>query len=305
VGTSTWSFPGWRGIVWDGPVEKARLARDGLAAYAEHPLLTLAGVDRTWYGPVPGATYARWANDVPGEFRFIVKAARLVTDPRGADGGPNPLYLDPRWALDHVLAPAAEGLGQKLGALVLQFSPARAGALGSPAAFSDRLHDFLRGLPSEVPLAVEVRNPELIGPEYAASLADTGTAHCYAVHPSIPTPAEQGRLMGDQGAGPLVVRWMLRRNRRYEEAKARYAPFGRLAEPDPSMRDEIADLVLAAAGSGRPALVSINNKAEGSAPLSAFCLSEAVAARYAPASSDASHSSSEPSLMSSNRNVER
>lgn len=280
VGTSTWSFPGWRGIVWDGFADKARLARDGLAAYAAHPLLGLAGVDRSWYAPVAAEEYARWAGEVPAGFRFVVKAARMVTDPEGDDGRPNPRFLDPRWARDHVLEPAARGLGEKLGAVVLQFTPTRPGGLGSPAAFADRLHDFLGGLPRAVQFAVEVRNPELLGPEYRAALWDAGATHCFAVHPSMPSPLEQLRLLGDPVAGPLVVRWMLRPNRRYEEAKALYEPFDRLAEPDPETRDEIAALVAAAAFAGRPALVSINNKAEGSAPLSAFRLAESVAERY-------------------------
>jgi uncharacterized protein YecE (DUF72 family) len=289
--------------VWDGPAEKSRLARDGLAAYAEHPLLGLVGVDRSWYGPVPEAVFRRWAAQVPPAFRFLVKAARSLTDRTAPDGGPNPWFLDAGRALDHVIGPAVEGLGERLGAVVLQFSPAPARAFGSPAAFADRLHDFLRAL-AGTRVAVELRNPELLGPEYAASLSDAGAVHCFAVHPSMPGPAMQAERIGDTGHGPLVVRWMLRRNRRYEEARARYAPFDRLVEPDPVIRDEIAALAVAAARSGRAALVSINNKAEGSAPLSAFGLARAVALGYSPLS-DASHSSSEPSLMPSNRNVER
>lgn len=303
MGTSTWSFPGWRGLVWDAPADKSRLARDGLAAYAGHPLLGLVGVDRSWYGPVPVSEFRRWAGQVPEAFRFLVKAARSLTDRLAPDGRPNPLFLDAGWALDHVIEAAATGLGDKLGAVVLQFSPAPPGAFGSPVSFADRLHDFLRALPG-APVAVEVRNPELLGPEYAAALSDTGAVHCFAVHPSMPGPAGQAERMGEVGRGPLVVRWMLRRNRRYEEARARYAPFDRLVEPDPVIRNEIAALAVAAARSGRATLVSINNKAEGSAPLSAFDLARAVADGYAP-SCEASHSSSEPSLMSSKRNVER
>ena len=202
-----------------------------------------------------------------------------------------------------MIGPALAGLGGRLGTIVLPFTPAPPGAFGSPAAFADGLHDFLRALPA-APVAVEVRSPELLGPEYAAALSDSGAVHCYAVHPSMPGPVEQARRMGDVGRGPLVVRWMLRRNRRYEEARARYAPFDRLVEPDPEIRAEIAELVVAASRSGRAALVSINNKAEGSAPLSAFRLAEAVAEGYLP-SSEASHSSSEPSLIPSSRKVDR
>jgi len=43
LGTSSWSFPGWQGIVYDRAVTAGRLARHGLTAYASHPLLRAVG----------------------------------------------------------------------------------------------------------------------------------------------------------------------------------------------------------------------------------------------------------------------
>ncbi|MEZ6184635.1 MAG: DUF72 domain-containing protein, partial [Planctomycetota bacterium] len=47
LGTSSWSFPGWRGVVYDREANQRELAREGLRAYAQHPLLRAVGVDRT------------------------------------------------------------------------------------------------------------------------------------------------------------------------------------------------------------------------------------------------------------------
>src|SRR5262245_28797051 len=52
LGTSSWSFPGWQGIVYDRSASETQLARHGLAAYARHPLLRAVGVDRTYYAPI-------------------------------------------------------------------------------------------------------------------------------------------------------------------------------------------------------------------------------------------------------------
>src|SRR6218665_219055 len=38
LGTSSWTFPGWKGLVFDREATPARLSREGLAAYAPHPL---------------------------------------------------------------------------------------------------------------------------------------------------------------------------------------------------------------------------------------------------------------------------
>ena len=45
-GTSSWSFPGWAGIVYAHKRSESSLARDGLIEYAQHPLLRTVGVDR-------------------------------------------------------------------------------------------------------------------------------------------------------------------------------------------------------------------------------------------------------------------
>ena len=39
LGTSSWSFPGWQDIVYSRQYTEAQLARAGLAAYAQHPVL--------------------------------------------------------------------------------------------------------------------------------------------------------------------------------------------------------------------------------------------------------------------------
>jgi hypothetical protein len=78
-------------------------------------------------------------------------------------------------------------------------------------------------------------------------------------------------------AGPLVIRWLLRRNRGYDEARDRYGPFDRLAEPDPDTRNAVAALVAEALAQGREVFVIVNNKAEGSSPLSVIELARALA----------------------------
>src|SRR5262245_42435710 len=61
LGTSSWSFPGWTGLVYARESTPELLAREGLPAYARHPLLRTVGVDRTFYGPVPVETFRAWA----------------------------------------------------------------------------------------------------------------------------------------------------------------------------------------------------------------------------------------------------
>ena len=283
MGTSSWSFPGWAGLVYAGRLGADRLSRDGLSAYARHPLLRAAGIDRTFYAPLDAAGFAGHAAQVPGDFRFLVKASQLCTFPALRDGGgrggstPNPRFLDAGFARDAVVGPAVEGLGSRLGVLLFQFPPLPRAFTLEPRRFADRLGAFLRALPRGVPCAVEIRNRELLQPDYAAALSAAGASHGFTVHPSMPGLEEQAALLPVEAQPALVVRWMLGHGRGYEEARALYAPFDRLVSPDPESRASIAELVARAVRAGKEGLVIVNNKAEGSSPLSVIELARAVA----------------------------
>jgi uncharacterized protein YecE (DUF72 family) len=282
LGTSSWAFPGWSGLVYDRPAPEAALAHRGLAAYARHPLLRAVGLDRTFYATIPAEAFARHAADVPDGFRFLVKAAQACTFPAlaaagGVRPGPNPRFLDPGFAADEVIAPAALGLGAKLGVILFQLPPLALSARRPAEALLDRLAAFLDRLPRGPRYAVELRSRALLVPRWAEALAAAGAAHAYTVHPSMPAVAAQAEVVPPAAQPLLVVRWMLGHGRAYDEARAAYAPFDRLAAPDPASRAEIATLCRLAARAGREGIVVVNNKAEGSAPRSVAALARAVA----------------------------
>jgi len=275
LGTSSWSFPGWRGIVYDRPASEAQLAREGLQAYARHPLLRTVSLDRTYYAPLPRDGFAAYAAQVPETFRFLVKAASQCTSPRES------AFLDASFAAEQVVGPFLEGLGGRAGPLVFQFPPLPEEHLRRPERFAERLHAFLDALPRAPLVAVEVRDRRILGRPYAEALAAAGARPCLSLHPRLPVLPEQRALAGAGLDGPLVVRWMLHPGRVYDEARAAYAPFDRLQEEDAAARESVADLAAAHLARGHEVYVTINNKAEGSAPLSVIRLAERLLARLA------------------------
>jgi uncharacterized protein YecE (DUF72 family) len=271
LGTSSWAFPGWEGLVYARAERAERLARDGLAAYAQHPLLRTVGLDRTFYAPITREAFARYAAAVPVDFRFLVKAAAALTTPgglarlRAAD--PVDRFLDAAWATEAVITPAVEGLGDRLGVLLFQFPPLPRGSRAL-RSLPERLGAFLAALPGGVPYAVEVRNPSLLGAAYRDALAGAGVAHGFTVHPSMPSLAEQAAAVAQSAwaGGTAVVRWMLQRDQQYDAARDAWAPFRELAAPDLGARTEVAQLVAALTAHAPRVLVIANNKAEGCAP---------------------------------------
>jgi uncharacterized protein YecE (DUF72 family) len=281
MGTSSWSFPGWDGIVYDRPASQAGLARHGLKAYGAHPLFRTVGIDRTYYRPISSEDFRTYADEVPRDFRFLVKANRLVTSPHDPHAHGvrtrNDLFLDASFAVDQVVGPAAEGLAQKAGPFLFQFSPIPPNLVGGPGAFMDRLHRFLEDLPVGPLYAVELRTPTFLTQRYAELLEATGAAHCYNVHPAMTSLDGQMAVVSPFYQPALVVRWMLHGGTHYEGAKDRYAPFDRIVDEDVPSRERIAVAVLDALVAERPAFVIANNKAEGSAPLSIVRLAERIA----------------------------
>lgn len=266
LGTSSWSFPGWSQLVYDRELSEQTLARTGLLAYARHPLFRSVGVDKTYYRPAPTQEFARLAAQVPEDFRFLVKAWRAVVDPEPVHG--RGAFLDARVAETECVRPVIEGLGERAGPILFQFPPMQLAGAVAVRGFLERLRGFLQALPRGPLYAVEVRNRALVGPLLGELLAEAGVAPCLTVHPTMPGVEEQSRELALDPSRPLVMRWMLRANHRYEEAKDLYAPFDRIVEPDDTSRDALARLARAALAAGLGVWVIVNNKAEGSSPLS-------------------------------------
>ena len=50
-GTSTWTYEGWMGTVYNRPYTKKNFKQTCLGEYAEYPYFSTVGIDHTFYGP--------------------------------------------------------------------------------------------------------------------------------------------------------------------------------------------------------------------------------------------------------------
>ena len=290
LGTSSWTYPGWAGLVWDGDYADADLSKHGLKAYAQHPLFRTVSIDRTFYRPLTTSQYSRYASQVPDDFRFVVKAPSLVADAsmrddQGQGMKANPAFLDPALAVQQFVQPALEGLGAKIGALVFELSPLPDHLLRNMPEVLLRLKTMLAALPDMRALApdgvvaVEVRNRQFVTPEFVAVLRSAGATYCLGLHPKLPTIEVQLQLLRKLWPGPLVCRWNLHARHGpfgYEAAAKLYGSYGKTVDPDLETRTALARVIAGTVGAGQRAYVTVSNKAEGSAPLSVAALAQAV-----------------------------
>lgn len=279
LGAASWNHPGWLGLVYDRPSTEESLGRQGLHAYARHPLLRSVSLPRGYYAPIPATDLEAYGKLVPDDFRFILKAHDVLTAPDGPKGaqGPDPRFLDPGYAAS-LLKPYLEILGSKAGPVLFQFPPHDLSRYGGPRAFAEALGTFLKALPKHR-YAVEVRNPELVTPRYLRALESAGAVHCPTVYPRMQPLSRQDLPTADF----TVIRWNLRDGLNFAAAEARYLPFDRVVDPAPELHGQIVSLVLKRLTLGHEVFVGVSNHAEGCAPRTiqtlAALISEAIASR--------------------------
>lgn len=308
-GTSSWSFPGWANLVWAGRYTESELARGGLSAYAQHPLLRCVSLDRGYYAPVPVTELASYRAELTSaeektplrqRFHLVSKVWEEITTlvvPRHARYGAraglaNPHFLDARRFATEVLSPMHEaGLLDYHGPFLFELTPMPRGAIDERVLIA-RVSDFISELPSRgangQPLryAFELRNAELFGPRWLDMLRANGAAHVFNYWTAMPPLNVQLAAARRSSGGSLsrstgfaVARLMLPPFTRYADQKREMSPFDKIVAPQPTMRQDVIALLRAAAEAGcADAYVLVNNKAEGSAPLTVRALAAEASA---------------------------
>ncbi len=285
-GTSTWTYPGWAGLVYHRSYPKSGAGARMLEEYARFPLFTTVGIDSSFYAPLSDATLDRYARALPPGFRCVCKVWDQITvhtvsklrDPaRG--GQSNPDYLDADLFEEAVLEPHRLHFADHTGPFVFEFQAIPASANVVPLAFVDRLDRFLGALPRDANYAVEVRNPEFLVPAYFAVLREHGVAHVFNSWTRMPPIGDQLDLPGAVGAPFIVARALLRPGRSYQEAVDLFAPYDRIREPSPELRTDLVRLIETAVETRIPAYLLVNNRAEGSAPLTIEAVARMAADR--------------------------
>jgi len=277
-GTSSWAFPGWQGIVYSRQESPAALSRDGLREYATHPLLRTVEIDRSYYAPVPVEDFQRYAAQLPEGLPCCIKAPGSVTSAvfRGRTPTPqaNPNFLSAKLLEEELLSPLDATFVEHCGPIMLQFPPQPYSFRLSPRVFADRLSEFLSRLPRKFRFAVELRDPDLMSPEYCEVLRRHGVAHAYNFWSNMPMPAEQEKTVPLSHAGFTVLRLMLPPGTSYDGQRENFRPFDRLHEPHVTMRRQVTEIARRSTREGRDTFVIVNNKAEGSSPLTIRALAE-------------------------------
>lgn len=176
AGTSGFSYKEWKGSFYPEKLQNA----DMLEYYGSR--LPTVEINSTFYRmPKPGVLDG-WRGKVPTDFRFILKAPRLITHFKRLKGVQEECS-------DFV--ETASALGERLGALLFQLPPNFKRDL-------ERLEEFLEILPSETRAAFEFRHQSWFDEEVFELLRSHNRALCWAetedARPELISTADWGYL---------------------------------------------------------------------------------------------------------------
>jgi uncharacterized protein YecE (DUF72 family) len=257
-----------------------------LAEYAQWPLFSTVGIDASFYNPLSEKTLTEYAATLPPGFRCVSKVWDRITvhthskmRDKVHGGQPNPDFLNPELFVEAVLGPCLAHFGEHVGPFVFEFQAIARSAKVTPQGFADQLDAFFSALPRTAPYAVELRNQEYLTPAYFAVLREHSVAHCFNSWTRMPSIGEQLDLPGAIGAPFVIARALLRPGRYYADAVDAFAPYDRIQDKNDELRGDLVRLIETAIKARIPAYVLVNNRAEGSAPLTIAALARMLTAR--------------------------
>jgi uncharacterized protein YecE (DUF72 family) len=273
IGTSSWKYSGWRGMLYRGKFALSRFERTCLAEYAE--VFRTVCIDAAYY-TFPSEKYLTGLVElVPADFQFGFKVTDEITIKKFPNlprfghraGKPNEHFLNSTLFANAFLRPC-EPYRKQIGLLMFEFSRFYPTDYEHGRKFVADLDKFLAALPTGWPYAVEMRNHKWLQPDYFACLARHGVTHVYNSWDAMPPVIEQMALPGSQtNLGLTAARFLLKPGRKYEEAVKTFQPYDRVKEEYPDARAAGKALVASgkAAGKNRKTFIYVNNRLEGNA----------------------------------------
>ncbi len=188
VGIGGWTYEPWRTTFFPKGTAKTKELN-----YASRQVTTIE-INGTYYRTQKPDTFRKWADDVPDDFVFAVKAIQFATNRKVLAEGAK--------SVEFFLNSGLTELKSKLGPILWQFMPTKKFEEEDFAGFLALLPAELNGV--ALRHALEVRHESFTDPAFAKLAKKHGVAIVYADSPKFPKIEEPtadfayARLMGTE-----------------------------------------------------------------------------------------------------------
>lgn len=278
IGTSSWKYEGWMNQIYTperyftrGRFSAKKFEETCLEEYAE-TFPTVCG-DFSFYQFPSEAFWQKLFSNAPPSLQFAFKVPEAVTVKvfpaharYGARAGmENPDFLNFD-LLEQLFLEPLRPFGARTAVLIFEFGTMPKKVMPDVETWIKDLAPFLAKLPAGPRYAVELRNPEFLGPEYFGTLQSHGVAHVFNAWTRMPELSVQTAIEDAYTADFTVVRALLRRGQAYEDAVEGYSPYDRIRQPYPDAREALQALIQRSLAKRQPSYIFVNNRLEGNAP---------------------------------------
>jgi len=178
LGTSAFTADGWPGTFYPAGMKPSEY----LSYYATR--FQTVEVDSTFYRTPSAATVRGWYAKTPPEFIFAVKVPRVITHEKVL------VDCDAEW---NAFLSTVELLGAKMGPILLQFGYFNKSAFPGVDEFLARLRPFLKKLPRDRRIALEIRNKNWLENKFTDALREHNVALALLDQSWMPRPWEWKR----------------------------------------------------------------------------------------------------------------
>ena len=272
IGTCSWRFPSWQGLVYREPPNG-----EALAEYAER--YDTVEVDR-WFWSLFGprslrlpesADAARYRDHVPEGFRFAIKAPDAITlthyrkKKKGDPLVANPRYLDPE--LFAVFWQRIAPLHDRVGPILFQFEYLNRQKMEGLDAFLDGIRAFARELPAGPIYAIETRNRAFLKTRFFHALHDIDWVPVLISGYWMPSPLDAYDTDRSwlERFPSLIIRLLGPDRARIEHQTGK--KWNRIVAPRDAELEGLSKMSTQLHAAGVSPWIYVNNHYEGSAPL--------------------------------------
>ncbi len=174
VGVGGWIFPPWRGTFYPKGLKQA----DELSYATAH--LTTIEINATFYRLQKPSSFRKWAGAAPDNFKFALKAPRLLTYRTAlAEGGD---------FMQRFMDSGIAELGDKLGPILWQLPPTKSFDAADIGKFVELLPESLDG--RRLHHVMEVRHDSFRDPAFITLLRDAKVSLVYSESADYPAMAD-------------------------------------------------------------------------------------------------------------------
>jgi uncharacterized protein YecE (DUF72 family) len=282
IGTCSWKYDSWRGLVYSDSADL-----NYLAEYSRK--FNTVEIDQWFWSlfpagkvvlPIP-AVVQEYAQAVPRNFKFTVKLPNSLAlthyyrkdKTKGLQVNPFFLSTDLYNRFIDILTP----LQQHIGVLMLQFEYLNKQKMPTQQEFLGKLERFLNQIDRrKFMLAIEIRNPNYLNVTYFKFLKILKLSHVFLEGYYMPAVADIYSQFAEKLISPVVIRLHGPDRNSIEEKSG--GSWNKIIEPRNKEISRITEIIANLKARKLDVYVNVNNHYEGSAPLTIEKIRQKIAA---------------------------